>query len=278
MRPRTALPLATLLLAACGGSHSDAPKAPGLTSSSAAAVASSVVSVESTAQASPSGLPMWVPLDKTGDGATAYGMQTPFSLPACTTITTTGPDAQGFTHQTWTFTNCMEGDETLNGSIEVVWKQYDYQITFNHLVKSEDGGQEVLTVDGTRHVVIDPVAKQATLTVTGFSITHTEADEPSENRSFTYSAAYTSDWATAGQFKLWGTFTLQTDADPTLTGTIAQGTALTWTVGCCKPTSGTLSLAQNGKTADILFGLPCGTVTITVSGQPSVTKRLRGCH
>lgn len=277
MRLRTTLPIVPLLLAGCGGSHSDPAVPTGLTPTTAGTAAATVLAAESTAQASPTGLPMWVPLDKTGEG-TAFGLQTPFTLPACASITTTGPDAQGFTHQTWTFTNCMEGDETLNGSIEVTWKQYDYQITFHHLVKSEDGGQETFTVDGTRHVVIDPVAKQATLTVTGFSLSHTEADEPSENRSFTYSAAYTSDWATAGQFKLWGTFTLQANADPALTGTIAQGTALTWTAGCCRPTSGLLALAQAGKTAEVQFGLPCGTITVTVSGQPAITRRLRGCH
>ncbi len=172
----------------------------------------------------------------------------------------------------------MDGDETLNGSIEVTWKLNDYQITFNHLVKSEEGGKETHSVDGTRHVVIDPVAKQAVITITGLTLTHTEAEEPSENRSFTYSAAYTSDWATAGQFKLWGTFTLQASGHPALSGAIAQATALTWTTGCCRPTSGTLSLTQDGKTADVLFGLPCGTATVTVAGLPAVTRKLRGCH
>ncbi len=73
MRTRTALPCLVLLLVACGGSHSEAPMGNTLSPTNAQAAAATVVSAESTAQASPSGLPMWVPLDKT-QGGTALGL------------------------------------------------------------------------------------------------------------------------------------------------------------------------------------------------------------
>ncbi|HJV89151.1 MAG TPA: hypothetical protein VJ623_02505 [Holophagaceae bacterium] len=278
MRLRPALPLIALTLVACGGGSSHSGSNQGLTATHAAAVTSAVVGSESTAQASATTLPLWSPVGE-GNPQAALGLQLPsMGLPDCATVTTTGPDAQGFTHQTWTFAHCVSGDESLDGSIDLVWKAGDYSITFNHLVKSEDGGAETTSLDGTRHVVIDTASQTGTVTLSNFTLAHTEASEPEENHTFTYSASYLTDWATAGQFKLWGTFTAQANADPAVNGTIDAATPLTWTQGCCRPTSGTLHLEKAGQSADVVFSLPCGTITVTVAGQSSVTRKLRGCH
>ncbi|MBI3132538.1 MAG: hypothetical protein HYZ13_14580 [Acidobacteria bacterium] len=276
MRLRPALPLATLALVACGGGSPHSDTGSGLTPARVMAVTSSVVGSESTAQASSSALPFWSPVGE-GTPQAALGLHLP-SLPSCASVTTTGPDAQGFTHQTWTFVHCTSGDESLDGNIDLTWKAGDYTITFNHLVLTEDGGAETTTLDGTRHVVIDTATSTGTVTLSQFRLAHTEASEPGENRTFTYDAAYHTDWATPGTYKLWGGFTAQANAEPAVAGTVDMARPLTWTVGCCRPTSGILHLAQGSQSAEVAFSLPCSTITITVAGQPSVTRKLRGCR
>ncbi len=263
------------LTVACGGggsSHGDTSDTR-MTAAQAGATASVVLGVESAGQASASTLPIVV----SGSGTGSFGLVMP-TLPACTTVTTTGPDSGGFTHQTWTFTNCTEGDETLNGSIDLVFKTGDYQITFNHLVRSEDGGEETTTLDGTKHVVIDTTAKTGTITVTNFTVSHTEQDEPDENRTFVYNAGWHSDWSVTGTYKLWGSFSLTTNGEPTRSGQVQQADALTWTLGCCSPTAGVLTLTRGSHVAVLTFGPTCGNVSVIVDGAPPVLRHLRRCH
>ena len=265
-----------LLLLGCGSSSHSTNSGNAMTPARAGALAASVMSAESTGMANGSALPRWAPA--TGPAASgAPSLVMPIEVPSCATVATTGPDANGFTHQTWTFANCTDGEETLNGSVTIDFKAGDYQITFNHLVKSEDGGAETTTLDGTKHVVLDAATMTGTITVAHFLISHTEQDEPSENRSFLYDASWHTDWSVAGQYKLWGTFSATFNSDPTVTGSVDQAQALTWTAGCCRPTSGTLHLMQGTSSADVVFSLPCGTITITVAGQPSMTRHIGSC-
>ena len=47
-------------------------------------------------------------------------------------------------------------------------------------------------------------------------------------------------------------------------GSIAQATPLIWdrAANCCHPVSGTLNLSKGSKSATLVFGLPCGSVTV----------------
>lgn len=267
-----------LLLVACGSSSHSSPSGnAAMSPAQAGALTASVMSAESIAKAAGSALPLWAaPSGQAVSGGQSLVM--PSDLPPCTTVVTTGPDANGFTHQTWTFTNCADDDETLNGSISIDFKAGDFQITFHHLVKSEDGGKEVTTLDGTKHVVLDATTMTGTITATNLLISHTEQEEPAENQVFLYNASWHTDWSVAGQYKLWGTFNATFNSDPVINGSVDQAQALTWTTGCCRPTSGTLHLTQGTGSADVVFSLPCGTITITVAGRPSLTRLIGGCH
>ncbi len=48
-------------------------------------------------------------------------------------------------------------------------------------------------------------------------------------------------------------------------GSIDKRTALLWDrgTGCCHPIAGTLDLKRGDKAATLVFGLPCGTVTMS---------------
>ena len=91
---------------------------------------------------------------------------------------------------------------------------------------------------------------------------HDTAD-PSASRTFSYGCNLTSDWATAGITKVWGTFALQSGSEPTLSATIPEYRPLAWTPGCCYPTSGVLALSQGSASSDASFSLPCGRYSLS---------------
>jgi hypothetical protein len=195
-----------------------------------------------------------------------------------TCITQSPPtvDGNGFTQVVNTYNNCRGRHGGLvNGTVTFTFKANDYKVDYK-LTTTKDS-RKTWTFTGSRRITVDPVAKRSMIKVDKLQVTHTDLEEPQENSSSTLSADLTADWATPGQYKLWGTFSLDRVPGGMLSGKIEEANPLIWAGACCFPTAGTLHLTFNGSNVDVAFNSVCGQLTITPSGQPSVTVLLPAC-
>lgn len=126
------------------------------------------------------------------------------------------------------------------------------------------------TYKGSKVFTLNRVAKTATVTVptggTGVAVTYTDTTNTANNKSYTYLPNLTADWATVGQFKLWGGYSFTQTGGTTITATILQANPLVWPYGgiaaCCYPISGTLTLGMGSMTAEAVFGTTCGALKL----------------
>lgn len=257
-----------LLSLACGGDKSPSaaanPPAP-MAAETAEAMATAFLLAEHQ-QASVTALPALAPSGEPG----VYALLNGSGNLGCMTVTTDG------TTIVLTFTGCMgPNGGMLTGQLSISWMAN--QCTLNYQNFQASKGTQAWTLNGTKTIQINTAAHQASVSVTGMTMAFSDSAAPSINKTMNYGCNLTSDWATAGTYKLWGTFHTQQGMNPVLTGTIAAATPLTWMTGCCYPGSDSLNLQQGTAQADLQFGMPCGTLTLTPFGQVGMTKTLADC-
>lgn len=272
MKIRYALlvPAALAGLLACGGKSDGTASAPPanarMDSSDAVAYTASFLELENN-QAAEASLPVMEPA---GDAlALAYP-----AAPSCVTVTPIGPNAVK-----WTFANCTGPHGwTWNGAMVISWVANDDGTVLTkhesqNMVGTKDG--KSWTVNGTKDILRTPQTRQAILrTEPGFTKVFNDG---TKTVAFTYDAMLFADHSVEGQRKLWGDWSLstQTPGAAGVSGSIDKGTPLVWdrATGCCHPVSGTLELKRADKAATLVFGLPCGSVTI--NGE---AKTLGACN
>lgn len=250
-------PAALLGLLACGGKADGTTAATTrLDTTEAATYTAAFLDMENN-QAAEAALPA---VETIGD---ALALQFP-PPPACATATPLTP-----TSVKWVYTNCMGPHGwTWNGTLVVSWQTNpDGTVLVKHdhqaMVGTKDGRS--WTVNGVKDILRNPATKQATLSAEpGFTKAFNDGTRAV---TFTYACALTADHTVEGQRKLWGTWSLTPQAPATgagASGSISKDTPLFWdrNTGCCHPISGTLALKRDTKSATLVFGLPCGSVTI----------------
>lgn len=262
----------TLLLACGGGSPSrsggsgTAPTLRPMSADTAESMLTAFLLAEHGYATVP-GLPSQTP----GGAPGVMGLSFPAALPPCVGVAMTGTASV-----TLTFTNCTgPHGGTLNGQLALSWAPGQVTVAYQHLQAAK--GTQSWTLDGTKSLKVDAAAKTATVTATGITFAFADSAAPATNATLSYGCNLASTWATAGTYAVTGTFTVQRGNEAALTGTLPASAPLTWTAGCCHPSSGSLGLQQGSAHADLAFGPPCGTLTITPFGQPAVTRLLAPC-
>lgn len=138
-------------------------------------------------------------------------------------------------------------------------------------------GTRMWQLDGTKGITLNAAAQQATVQAQNFTVRYADSAHPETNRAFAYSSDLTGSWATAGAYKVWGTYTLAASGETPVTATIAREEALVYTAGCCYPTSGTIRFTKGGASATATFQAACGTVSIAAGGTTE-TRTLEACR
>jgi hypothetical protein len=257
---QTGLTGALLLgLCACGGSKQSTP-APPLPPDTAAKAMGAFLLIESIPSA-PSALPSWQPLAE----GNASQLLTPLPLgEGCVgTQSVLNPDGSTTFKATFACSSQVDGS-TLSGALWFTFSAANpgsYLFEYKDLKRVKD--TQSWTVNGSKQVLLDLPASRAILrTPTPMTMSFLDTANPATSRVFSYGCHLTSDWATAGTYKLWGTFSLQS-GNEALSGSIAELQPLVWSLGCCYPVSGTITLAQGTARSDAIFPQPCGNYTIS---------------
>ena len=272
MRLSTATLLTLPLLLACGGSNSPeqtptVPQAKPMSADEARAATWGFLTVEHSAAVA-SRMPGFIPA---GEGRL---LSLPPLPPCVSVVSSLGP---GITTVALTFNACAGPDGgTLNGSVTITFNAQatDFSVAYQNLVAQKD--TRTWTFSGSKSLKVDAAAKQATLTANHLSATFTDSAHPETSKAYLYDASLHADWATAGTYKLSGTFSLRDNGTLT-SGAIPDAAPLTWTEGCCYPVSGSITFTRGGASTNASFGLPCGTLTITPAGQAAQTQLLAAC-
>lgn len=267
---RWLLPLPILGLVACSGGgtpdHFGGIASTPMAADTAESLATAFLLAEHT-QASPSALPTLVPSGESG----AFALMGMAERPGCVTVTATGPSTVVVAFQ-----GCQgPHGGFLSGQVTFSWKPNEYTLVYQGFKASK--GTKAWLLKGTRNIQLDPAAKQARISASGMSLVITDSALPSSDKTYAYHSDLTSNWATAGSYKVWGSFGAREGANPGVAGTINPNFPLTWVAGCCHPVSGTLDLQSGMATAQVRYSLPCGTLTLTPWGQSAVSKLLPAC-
>lgn len=251
----TLAPLALGGLLACGGHGiTTPPSASGLDSESAMSLAASFLNEENNQAGENDGSGPFL-------AGEALGFATP-AHPACVT-----PSAITSNSVTWTFVNCTGPHGwTWNGVVVINWARNADGTTLvkhdqQHMVGTKDGRS--WTINGAKDLLKDPATKLVRLTAEpGFTKAFNDG---TKTTTYTYTCNLTADWATQGQRKLYGSWGLspQSGGDA-VSAVIATATPLVWdrAADCCYPVSGTLALTKGSRTANVVHGLPCGSITV----------------
>lgn len=248
---------ALLGLCACGGSKSEAPGTP-LPLNTASKVIGAFLLVESN-PAAPAALPSWKALP----GSAALQLAPGATANACvSTEIVQNPDASTTLKATFTCSSQVDGS-TLSGAI---WFTFSTATPGNYLFEYKDlkrvKDTQSWTVNGSKQVALDQ--NRATLrTPTPMTMSFLDTANPAASKTYSYGCNLISDWATTGSYKVWGSFSLQSGNDSTLSGSISELHPLTWNPGCCNPTSGVLTLLQGTASSEVTFALPCGSYSVS---------------
>lgn len=265
-------PFALPFLLACGGSNTPhqtpaAPPAAPMSADEARAATWGFLTIEHSG-AMASRMPGFI---SSGDARLLFLSP----LPACVSVSSSlGP---GNTIVALTFTACAGPDGgTLNGVVTITFNTQatDFSVTYQNLIARKD--TRTWTFNGSKSLKVDATAKQATLNANHLSATFTDSAHPEANKTYLYDANLNADWATTGTYKLSGIFSLTANGTPT-SGTIPSTAPLSWTEGCCYPVSGSIAFTRGGSSTNASFGLPCGTLTLTLAGQPAHIQMLATC-
>lgn len=187
--------------------------------------------------------------------------------PACVTLSDTTA-----TSVTWTYNNCTGPHGwTWTGQVVLSWiRNADGTVLVKHdhrnLVGTKDG--KSWTINGVRDNLRNPLTKIVRISAEpGFTKTFNDG---TRSTVYAYSLDLTADWSTPGQRKLHGTWGLTPASGDAFTASIGQATPFLWerSANCCYPVSGTLKATRGTRTATLVHGLPCGS--ITVNGEAKV--------
>ncbi|MDE3245698.1 MAG: hypothetical protein KGN80_06385 [Acidobacteriota bacterium] len=249
-------PLTLAGLLACGGQSSNTPAPPSTSKMDPDTAAALTVPFETT-EANQAG-----EMDGSGPvpAGEALSMVQP-SHPDCVTVSNVTASSV-----TWTFNSCTGPHGwTWNGVVVISWaRNADGTVLVKHdhqnFVGTKDG--KTWTINGIKDHLRNPATKMVTLTAEpGFTKTFNNG---TTTTTYTFTCALTADWSTQGQRKLYGTWAMTPATGDAVSASIAPTTPLVWdkAAGCCYAISGTVELAKGAKTATIVHGMPCGTVTI----------------
>ncbi len=257
MQQRWTLVLSSFALAglvACGGKGDGSPADPGRLDAETAIAMTAPFLLEQTNQTGE--------MDDAGPTtaleASAFVEPT---HPACVTLSDTTPSAV-----TWTYTNCTGPHGwTWNGQVVISWTRNPDGTTLvkhdhRNLVGVKDGRS--WTINGVRDNLRNPQTRVVQISAEpGFTKTFNDG---TRTTVYAYSLNLTSDWSTQGQRKLSGNWALTPVSGDGFSATIAPSTPLLWdrAANCCYPVSGTLVATRGTKTATIVHGLPCGSITV----------------
>jgi hypothetical protein len=271
------LPFALPFLLACGGSGSN-------TTQPTAAVTKAIPADEAMAAtwgflSLEQGTSMASQMPTFTQAGDARVLTTAETASCITQVTST---KGGITFVLYTYSNCrpqvsFEDMPTLNGSLSISFSNQLpslYTVEYKNLVVTR--GTQTWTFNGIKTINVDFQKKQANLTAANLSAVFTDSAHTESNRSYLYNANLNADWFTANTYKLTGSYTLVTNTNTT-GGMIAAATPLTWSTGCCYPTSGSIVFTKDTATAAAAFALPCGTLTLTPAGQVPQTQLLPAC-
>lgn len=267
------LPLLALALASgCGGSSSStAPPAASLSSAEALRLTETFLQVEGR-QSEPGYFP-GAPLAP-GDRGSAATQAT-----GCVSVTIEYPSLNVM-RITVDFTGCpKEVTDLISGRVVITiglganpsWS-VDYQML------QAAAGTESWTVNGTKGLLRDSSKQEASIQARNLSVAYADAADPAASRSYTFNADLTGSWATPGQYRLWGAYSLASSADGTASATVAKEDPLVYASGCCYPASGSIRFTRNGAGATATFLTSCGTVRIQPDGGAAEIRTLAACR
>jgi hypothetical protein len=180
----------------------------------------------------------------------------------------------------WVYVDCTGPHGwTWNGTVLVTWQvNTDGTDLVKHesqnMVGTKDG--KSWTVNGVKRILRNKQTKQVQIdTEKGFTKV---LNNGTESTTFEYACKLFADHSVEGQRKQWGDWSMTPQAPstaPGASGNVDKKAPLFWdrATGCCHPVSGTLDLKRGDKAATLVFGLPCGSVTI--NGE---TKTLGACR
>lgn len=260
-----------LLVLACGGSGTGATNSPSasLPASEVLRATESFLQTEG-AQAQPGYFPTALRIDGTPEPAAAPAA-------ACPARTVEHPSPTS-TRITLDFSGCPQGPAgSVLGKLILTFTTNPPGWSYTYDAFTALSGTQMWQLDGTKGVSLNTAAQEATVQVQNFQVRYADSAHPENNRSFTYSSAITGSWATAGAYKVWGTYTLASTGDTPVTATIAREEALVYAAGCCYPTSGSIRFTKGGATATATFLPTCGSVSITAGGA-TATRTLEACR
>lgn len=191
-------------------------------------------------------------------------------------ITVTSSSPSSFTY---TFTNCKAANGgALTGTVFVTTSgtgpTTNIAVYDLHVLDTAGGAWRYF---GTKVVTVDLAAKTAAIAVPPgqtMTVEYQNSADTAKNRTWTYTPDLHADWSNANAITFWGTYAFQQTqpAGSTVTVTIPQATALTWTPDCTTyPTSGIMTLSLPPSSAEIRFNNSitdpsvqhgCGVITI----------------
>jgi hypothetical protein len=264
------VPAALAGLLACGGRSSDTASTPAparLDTTEAMTFTATFLDMENN-QVGEAELPV---VEQVGD-ALAMPAAAP---PRCATVV---PVSE--TSAKWVYENCTGPHGwTWNGTVLVSWQvNTDGTELVKHesqnMVGTRDGRS--WTVNGVKRILRNKQTKQVQIsTEKGFTKLFNDG---TKSITFEYDCKLFADHSVEGRRSQWGDWSmtpLAPSTAPGASGNVDKKTPLVWErgTGCCHPISGTLDLKRGEKSATLVFGLPCGTVTI--NGE---TKALGPCR
>jgi hypothetical protein len=181
------------------------------------------------------------------------------AVPACVTRTVLSPTSVKFHYE-----NCTgPRGGTVNGDIVISWTtdRDHFTKTYQQFILARNG--KTWTLNGTKKVDLDRAAKQSHVTVENF---HKVWSDGTTTKDFHYTCNLFADWATQGSYQLYGNWGLQATGQAAIQVSVDKKTPLVWNRGCCHPISGTKEISRGSEKATVVFGTPCGSVT--VNGTP----------
>jgi hypothetical protein len=260
-----------LLGVACGGGSQNKTSAvtpAALSASEVLRAAESFVQAEG-AQAQPGYYPTTLRADGTPEPTT------PASTCPARTVDHPSPTS---TRITLEFTGCPQGPAgSVMGKLILTLSSNPPGWTASYDAFSAISGTQMWQIDGTKGVSLNTAAQGATIQVQNLSVRYADSAHPENNRAFAYSASLTGSWATAGTYRVWGTYTLSVPGEAPVTATIAQGEALVYAPGCCYPTAGTIRFAKGAASGSATFLSTCGSVKVE-SAAGTETRTLEACR
>jgi hypothetical protein len=211
-------------------------------------------------------------------GQAAGGTPLAPSTPAGCWDATVDRSVPGTVKITMDFTGCPRGTAQFSGHVVVTLflNPPGWTVLYSPLMAS--AGSQTWQLSGAKSLAIDPALMQANVQAQNLSVAYADAANPAANRTYTYGSNLTGSWASPGEFRVWGTWSLAANGETPVTATIARDQALVWAAGCCYPTAGTIRYTKGSASADATFLSSCGTVRITPSGGTPETRTLAACN